>query len=261
MAENEKQTAGEKMKYSEMNPFSKLLNQRHLAEKFANIHVEEGVFRGLETTRTTSVFVPLHYEANYAYPLIVWFHTPGMNESQLLRVMPMISLRNYTAVAMRGTPRIHSRGGIASGYYWDAESYDTCYAATMEMIETVQRRYSIAKNRIFLAGSEMGGTMALRIAFRNPSFFTGVASLDGAIPEDTALLEKLKDVRKLKFLFAVSRHSRSCPVERLCPHLQLLHSAGLCVTLRNYPTAGSLQTDMLRDVDRWIMGTIDTALM
>ncbi|MDO4584809.1 MAG: alpha/beta hydrolase-fold protein [Planctomycetia bacterium] len=249
------------MKYSETNPFGKLLNQRHLAEKFANIQVEEGVFRGLETTRITSVFVPLHYEAKYAYPLVVWFHTPGMNESQLLRVMPMISLRNYTAVAMRGTPRLLSRGSSANGYYWDAESYDTCYTATMEMIEAVQKRYSIARNRVFLVGSEMGGTMALRMAFRNPSFFSGVASLDGAIPEDTALLEKLKEVRKLKFLFAVSRHSQTCPVERLCPHLQLLHSAGLCVTLRNYPTAGSLQTDMLRDVDRWIMGTIDTALM
>ena len=46
-----------------------------------------------------SFFVPLHYEPNYAYPLVVWLHGPGDGHRQLKQVMPHISLRNYVAVA------------------------------------------------------------------------------------------------------------------------------------------------------------------
>ena len=44
---------------------------------------------------THSVFVPLHYEANYSYPLLVWLHGPGDDERQLKKIMPLISMRRY----------------------------------------------------------------------------------------------------------------------------------------------------------------------
>ena len=40
--------------------------------------------RGIETT----FFVPLHYEPNYAYPLLVWLHGPQDDQGQLKRIMP-----------------------------------------------------------------------------------------------------------------------------------------------------------------------------
>jgi hypothetical protein len=47
------------------------------------------------------VFAPLHYEPNYAYPLVVWLHAEGTDEQDLSRVIPRISMRNYVAVAPR----------------------------------------------------------------------------------------------------------------------------------------------------------------
>ena len=49
------------------------------------------------------IVTPLHYERNYAYPLVVWLHGPGGDERQVTRVMPLVSSRNYAAVGPRGT--------------------------------------------------------------------------------------------------------------------------------------------------------------
>ncbi|MDO4575462.1 MAG: hypothetical protein Q4D98_09660 [Planctomycetia bacterium] len=249
------------MNFSDMGMFADLKEQRNLPEKLAKIHVEQGVFRGLDLSRPTCTFAPQHYERGYAYPLVLWLHTPGMNETQLWRVMPMVSLRNYVAVAIRGSQTVLPNGCVPAGYHWSAESYDSVCSSVFEAVEAARKRYHIAHDRVYLAGSQAGGTMALRIAFRNPTYFAGAASLDGAIPEDTTLLEYLMELKRVRFLFAVSRNSQTCPVDRLCEHLGLLHAAGLAVTLKNYPTAGALQTDMLRDLDRWMMGHIETAMM
>lgn len=225
------------------------------------IFSENGVFQALETRRSTATFMPLHYEPNYAYPLIVWLHSPGEDERQLQRVMPLLSLRNYAAVAIRGSVSFGNDGLPKKGFFWDPGTYETTYAAVLEAINEMSQRCRIAPNRIYLAGSEEGGTMAQRLAFRNPRHFAGVISLDGAVPEDMMLLEHFKELKKVRFLYAVSRGSRTCPAEILCENLRLLYSAGVPLTLRNYPTAGALQLDMLRDVNRWIMGSIESALL
>lgn len=47
-------------------------------------------------------FLPVHYEPNYAYPLIVYLHAHGSNEEQVLRYAPHISRRNYISISLRG---------------------------------------------------------------------------------------------------------------------------------------------------------------
>lgn len=223
--------------------------------------LERGVFQSLETTRPTATFAPLHYEPNYAYPLIVWLHGPGESERQLLRVMPMMSLRNYVAAAVRGGVSFGKDGLPRDGFYWDPGTYETTFTSVLEAIESIRQKYRIASNRIYLAGCEEGGTMAQRLAFRNPGCFNGVISFDGAVPEDVLLLEHFREVRNVRFLYAVSRASRTCPAETLCDHLRILYGAGVPLTLRNYPTMGSLQIEMLQDANRWVMGGIESALL
>ena len=48
---------------------------------------------------TYSLFAPLRYTPSYPYPLIVWLHGYGSDERQLVRVMPLVSMQNYVAVA------------------------------------------------------------------------------------------------------------------------------------------------------------------
>src|SRR5690349_8769366 len=65
-----------------------------------------------------ALFAPLHYEAGYAYPLVVWLHGPRDNEHQLKRIMPNVSMRNFVAVAPRGTQPL-GLDVTKSGYAWD----------------------------------------------------------------------------------------------------------------------------------------------
>ena len=69
-------------------------------------------FRGYDSEslwRSSTAFVPKHYEPRYAYPLLVLFHGRGGDEQQLLRIMPQLSNRNYVAVALRGPERTRAR--------------------------------------------------------------------------------------------------------------------------------------------------------
>ena len=50
-----------------------------------------------------SVFVPMHYEKNYSYPLIVWLHSDGEGSAEVQRIMPKASTRNFVGVAPQST--------------------------------------------------------------------------------------------------------------------------------------------------------------
>ena len=49
------------------------------------------------------------------------------------------------------------------------------------------------------------------------------------------------------------RDSQTYRVERVCDELALFHAAGMSVTLRQYPCGDELTTQMLRDLDVWLM--------
>ncbi len=241
--------------------FPKIQKMYGGAENPQQIHVEHGVFRSLSLTRPTRTFAPVHYEPNYAYPLIVWMHSNGMDEMQLMAVMPQISLRNYMGISVRGNAVFDENGTQKTGFYWSREGYDSACGAVLESVETVKQRYNVSSQRVYLAGSGGAGSMALRIAFKNPSLFAGVVSLDGPLPDESMIFEHLKGLRDVRIMLGLSRAPEKYPVENVCEDLRRMHAAGLMVTVRNYPTAGALQVDMLRDVDRWIMGSFDSGMM
>lgn len=197
-----------------------------------------------------ALFAPLHYESNYAYPLLVWLHGPGDSETQLRRVMPLVSMRNYVAVAPRGTA-----GGTASGYGWlqDEQAVAAAAQRVAHCVATVQERFHIAPNRIFLAGYDEGGSTALRLALLEPWRYAGAASLGGPFPHGHRPLRGLEGVRRLPLLLTTSRDSRKYPQQLVVRDLQLLHAAGMSLTLRQYPCGDELTTNMLTDLDRWIM--------
>jgi phospholipase/carboxylesterase len=49
------------------------------------------------------------------------------------------------------------------------------------------------------------------------------------------------------------RDSTEYPLARVCEELRLLHAAGISVTLRQYPCGDELTTQMLHDLDVWLM--------
>jgi phospholipase/carboxylesterase len=220
-------------------------------------HVSSALFVPVRGEQASALFAPVHYESNYAYPLLVWLHGNGDDENQLKRIMPLISLRNYIGLAVRGTNTISSPSG-RTGYTWSQARAHVALAeqAVFDAIELAGDRYHVSPDRVFLAGYDTGGTMALRLAFSHARRFAGVLSLGGEMPTDRAPLGRIADARRLAVFLGYGRESQKYPTATVCENLRLLHSAGMQVALRQYPCGHELAPMMLGDMDRWIMEQI-----
>lgn len=197
------------------------------------------------------LFAPLHYEPKYAYPLVVWLHGTHGDEHELFRVIPEISMRNYVGVGPRGNCAMED----FRGYRWDDEDQNVAVAEqyVFDAIDAASARYNVATNRVFLAGFEAGGTMAFRIGLRNPDYFAGALSIGGPFPLGGSPLGQLGNARRLPLFIAQGRDSENYPIEVACQELRLFHAAGLSVTVRQYPCGDEVDTQMLKDMDVWIM--------
>lgn len=205
------------------------------------------------------LFTPLHYEPGYAYPLIVWLHGACDNEAQLRRIMPLTSTRNFVAVGPRGTIR-HERTtshGFPT-YYWSQDERSVSLASRrVEMaIESATEQYNIHERRIFLAGYQDGGTMALRLAFQNPERYAGVVSIGGPMPRGNAPLRNFAQCESLPILLMHCHESTYFPEAQLCEDIRLGHSARLRMDIREYLCGDGMVTDMLDDLNGWVMGQI-----
>jgi phospholipase/carboxylesterase len=244
-----------------MNP-SEHLAMRHLFHKKAlaspSFDIESGWFDQPAHDAARAFFAPVHYEPNYAYPLLVWLHGPGNDERQLVRVMPLVSMRNYVAVAPRGF-RIPSSDGASDGLGWphDIEHVQAGEQRVWESIEAARRKFHVAAGRVFLAGFDCGGTMAFRIALNHPDRFAGVISLGGPFPSGGTPFGQWAQARRLAVLFGACCNSREYPTTQACDDLRLLHAAGIVsITLRHYACEHALVQPMLRDLNRWIMDQV-----
>ena len=206
-----------------------------------------------------SLFAPLHYEPGYAYPLLVWLHGLHADERHILRIMPMVSMQNYVAVAPRGLPVTAAEEG-RSGLGWQQtdEQIQQAEQRVFDAIEMTGRKLHVSPHRVFLAGCDCGGSMALRLAMSHPDRFAGVLSLCGSLPMGGTLLANLSAIRRLPMFLAVGRDSHGYPQTQVCDDLRLLHSAGVSVTLRQYPCGHELAPQMLLDVNRWMIEQVTT---
>ena len=201
-----------------------------------------------------SLFIPLHYEPNYAYPLLVWLHGPRDNEQQLRRIMPLISMRNYAAIA----PGDRSEKTPTPPVVWRQtdESIARAEQLVFDAVDRAGRKLNISPRRIFLGGFDAGGTMALRVAMKYPDHFAGVISLAGALPRGGTPLVNFKQTRRLPVLLSAGRESTAYSTQQVCDDLRLFHAAGMQVALRLYPCGQQISPEMLADVDRWMMEII-----
>jgi phospholipase/carboxylesterase len=222
------------------------------------------------------LIAPIQYEKNYAYPLLVWLHDSGSSEAELFDVAPQISSRNYVAVAPRGLAA--SRAALVCNrengrltveqtrqetYYDWAETDEGVSEAenlVFYSIDQALAKFNVHRRRVFLLGRGTGGTMALRVALRNPREFAGVVSIDGAFPTlERQPVRRWREARDLPILMTTGLGSSAIP--QLTPkQLGLFHTAGLTVVIRQYnerpneeDAAEKRMKKILLDVNRWTM--------
>jgi phospholipase/carboxylesterase len=215
------------------------------------LELDSAVFTPSTENTPCALFAPLHYEPHYAYPLLVWLHGPDDDESQLKRIMPLVSMRNYAAVAPRGTT---ISGPGRRRFSWGHSSADIALAEqhVFDSIALAERRFHVHPRRVFIGGYDCGGTMALRLALAHPDRFAGVLSLGGPLPGESCL-RRLDEARHLNLFIAGGATSDHYPTQQVCDDLRLLHCAGMRITLRHYPCGQIVTSDMLADMNRWMM--------
>ena len=219
------------------------------------------------------LFAPMHYEPKYTYPLLVWLHGTGGDERQLMRIMPIISMRNYVAVAPRGllaeqsvcpptldlsVSAILHRPKEQYGWLLSPDNLTTIEQRIFDCIAVAQERCNIASHRVFIAGFGTGGTAALRLATLYPEHFSGAASFGGEIPPGNRIFPSWQMTQPLSVLLGVDK---SAP-DHTCHMMELFYTAGLTADVREYPDTKSLTPAMLQDLNRWMMQIVcrcDTA--
>ena len=241
-----------------MNRVHSIVNPPRPQIEEAAFQVESGLFSTPTAETALTLFVPLHYEPGYAYPLIVWLHGRGGDERQLTRVMPMMSMRNFLAIAPRGVCAAETGRGVQRGYTWEQseKAVGRAEQGIFDAIETASRKLHVHRDRVYLAGFDCGGTMAFRVAMNHPGRFAGVLSLCGAFPRGCTPLGNLVEARRLQVMLTIGRDSREYPAAEVCENLRLFHTAGLSVMLRQYPSGHELSPQMLTDMNRWIIEQI-----
>ena len=208
------------------------------------------------TTGEHSLFVPMHYESGYAYPLIIWLHGDDSDCSELQKYMPEISVRNYVGVAPQ------SGFAASSPISWPncEESIDAAYESVMTAVDEARMRFNINDSRVYIAGVGTGGTMALQLAFERPDVFAGVISVDGPMDTQSLPLRDLERSRHLPVLLSAFRESETWSQDELCHNLRLLYVGGFSTTVRQYPGSLDLSHKVLSDIDRWIMEQFESAI-
>jgi phospholipase/carboxylesterase len=228
-------------------------------------------------------FIPQRYEPNYAYPLLVLFHSRGGDEQQMVRSMPALSWRNYVGLSLRGPEAVNKRGR-PDGYGWgpafvrpdrlsprpvaplpDAEivrrrllesspdMIDVLEDGVFSAIRQTRRTLHVHSERIYLVGIGEGAAVAYRLGLTYPERFAGVVALNGWIPGGFRPLGRLKACRELRILVVHGEWNARVPVRSARRDVATLRAGGLRVAFQSYPCAHRLTSPMLADVDTWLI--------
>lgn len=202
------------------------------------------------TDRPYSIQLPEHYEARYAYPLIVWFHGDNSSEAELSSVLPKISDRNFIGVALRGNV------AEKSGFSWSTSEAE--FSALRNDVEAVarnlRRQYHIHSERIYLAGFGSGASAAFNLFLHKPEWFGGAACLCGSFSNVQVPSTGFGELQNKRLLLATTVGNRSIGVRDVVTAGRMLYSSGMQIGTRVYQEPGTVPSGkMFSDINHWLM--------
>jgi phospholipase/carboxylesterase len=217
--------------------------------------VGETVFldpRPLDLGSPGRIFMPQGYEPNYAYPLVIWFHSCASSEWELDGVASSLSLRNYVAMALRGNRRDHALRNL---FGWQVTETGVAQVEEMlfEAIDGLKSRLQLNGQAIFLAGYGSGATMAQAVGLRNPQQFAGVIAIEGSMPRLPRLLTQWEAVRTLPIVSMHGQSESSAMTSEAIEFLRFAQMAHLKAYPAMFPGAQGLDSTMLQIADRFMM--------
>lgn len=187
---------------------------------------------------------PEHFVPEYAYPLIVWLDDSCLSIGQTL---PEISDRNYLGLGV--TAPLPDVGRCLD------------LAALENVVESLTSQVRVHSARVYIGGHGDYGTLALQSLLQAPELFAGAICLNADFPNMPAPLRRFRDLHGKRVLFSSATEARKQPLGAAIDATRLLYNAGMPVATRIYKgSPDSVRSRMMRDVDRWIMDGIATAV-
>lgn len=208
---------------------------------------------GLGTT-SQSLFIPEHYEAKYAYPILVWLTDDGV-PCRLASLMTDVSTRNFFGLAFP-IPRRPVQDLVPS-----AEGEPSfLLSALRDAVLTVRRQFHIHSERIYLAGFGEGAGWALQLVLERPDWFGGAAVLGGRVGSMKEALARFGNLQGKRVLLGVGGRDAAGSADELTDASTALHSAGVNVETQLYDATNNGSTaHILGQVNRWMIDGIASA--
>jgi phospholipase/carboxylesterase len=185
------------------------------------------------------VFVPDHYEPNYAYPLLIWLETSELKPGEFARRMREVSDRNYLGVSV------------------DARQADQLEEKLPQIFQMLRRNYHVNSERVYLLGVGESGTLALETGLRHPDWFAGFGGLSARWPESPCLLAQYDEIRHKRVFLGICEGDDPALLLDTAFAARLLWLAGAQVTTISTAATHSTIPPMFREIDRWAMQSIN----
>ncbi|HID23694.1 MAG TPA: hypothetical protein EYP14_15035 [Planctomycetaceae bacterium] len=197
------------------------------------------------------VYVPENYEANYPYPLIVWLTDPGHSVPDLMRLFPRISTQNFVATALSGCGLLESLFCTLTGL--TNLPVEETAERILDRVRQIRRCYHIHTERVYVAGCDLAASLALELLLQKPDWFAGMLGFGRVeVPRGRSLRHFRRLRGKRVFIGADLRQPRKALATFLRTG-RLLHSAGLDVSARLYDADAPVTSEMLSDVNHWLI--------
>ncbi|MCA9116704.1 MAG: hypothetical protein KDA79_16600 [Planctomycetaceae bacterium] len=206
--------------------------------------------------RPLMVAIPRAYEPGYAYPLLIWLHGEGRTESELERIMPQMTDRNFFGLGFRGNASAATL--LPGGRTWqtDDSSVEDFCSQLHDVVCQLRQEYHIHSERIFIGGFGTGAEMALSALLTRPEWFAGGVALGGMLPDGYSVASSYDALRHKRVLLGTGARDSRTSAESIQATSQLLNCTGVSVTSRIWRGGHELTTEMLNDINQWVMESI-----
>lgn len=203
---------------------------------------ETGVFKRTNAAQDHEywLYVPLDYDPNIAYSLLVWLHPAGKGREADLKAV-MESWEDYCSDhrIIILAPRAEAESG------WVASEADN----VVQDIRDVLAQYTIDRARIVAHGMGRGGELAFYMAFNAREFVRGVATTGAVLTSQAKPL--LPEQRVAFYVLSGEKDPLHSAIE--ATHKQLIDHK-YPVTFRAVPNRGHqyLEENEIRELVRWL---------
>ena len=194
-------------------------------------------------------FVPENYEPNYAYPLLVWLGNAKSSAEEMLKLMPQLSEQNYFGLSF---PEAIAKGDNGLGFHSD-EYVAGIERRLYEAVCKVRYEYNIHSERIYLVGQNESATLAIQMMLNRPEWYAGVVSIGGRLPQKPQPLARFQELHGRRILLGLPASGREQAIQEGVEIGRMLHSAGVNVAPHVYDHCDQIDTEILADINGWVM--------